>query len=86
MRRYGIAAALLLAMLLFVGNFHVFTGSSGISIVPRVTFSVSEFVVNEDALLQMPPLVVATKYPLAAMAWRAHAARDIDAARKISNQ
>lgn len=86
MRKYWPLAVVFAALLLFVGNFHVFTGSNGVSIVPRVTFSVSEFVVNEDALLQMPPLVVAAQYPLAAMAWRAHAARDIEAARKISHQ
>lgn len=86
MRKYWAVAAVLLALLLFVGNFHVFTGSKGPRVVPRVSFALSEFMVNEDALRSMPPLIVATRFPLAALAVKADDDRQIEAARKIANE
>lgn len=86
MRKFWPIGVVLIALLLFVGNFHVFTGKGGINVVPRVTFSISEFWVNEDALRSMPPLAVTTQYPLAAMALLADDARAIEEASKISNK
>lgn len=87
MRKYWpLALAALVAVTLFVGNFHVFTGSREAHVVRRVTFSFSEFLVNEDALRSMPPLILATQYPLAAMALKADDEREIEKARAIVNK
>lgn len=85
MRKYWPVLLVLAAALLFVGNFHVFTGA-GLKIVPRVTFSLAEFLVNEEALRSMAPVVLATQYPLAAMALKADDERDIEKARAIVNK
>jgi len=64
-------AALVMAVALFAGNYHIITGKNGPRIVPRVTFSLSEFIVNEDALQAMPDVIRAMQYPLTVMALRA---------------
>ena len=81
MRKYWPLAVLVLAGLLFAANFHIFTGSRGMSIVPRVSPSLSEFIVNEDALRSRPGV-----FPLAAMALLADDKREIDKAREIVNR
>lgn len=86
MRRYWPALVILAVVLLFAGNFHIFTGTRGMSVVQRVTPAMSEFIVNEDALRSMPPLIVAVKYPLSAMALLADDKREIDKARAIVNE
>lgn len=63
----GTAAAT--AAVLFAGNYHLFTSDALLPrIVPRVTFSFQEFIVNRDALLEMPPIVRAQHFPLSSMA------------------
>lgn len=73
------------ALVLLAGNFHIFTGSAGIRLVPRVTFAFAEFIVNEDSLRSMPSVVLASQFPLSSMALRAEDAREIDQARRIAN-
>jgi hypothetical protein len=85
MNKFWIALPILLGGVLFIGNFHVFTGSRGTHLVPRVTFALSEFFVNEDALRSMPGVILATQFPLSSMALKAHDDREIEAARKIAN-
>ena len=81
-----VVAGSFIAFVLFIGNFHVINGVSGIRIIERETFSFSEFFVNEDALSRMPPAIRQQEYPLSSMALMRDYDRRIEAARKIVGQ
>lgn len=60
----GIAAALV--TIAVAGNFHVVNGSmvNGMTLVPKVSWSLSETFVNSDVVANMPGFVARAQYPL----------------------
>jgi|GEM_PF-2673282 len=63
--RVLVLAVLLLGFLAFAGNFH-FTYGAGrpLERLPKVSWSLSETVVNLDEVQGLPAFAVALKYPL----------------------
>jgi hypothetical protein len=58
-------------------NYHFVTGSkvSGVRILPKLSWPLSETLINEDAVMNMPMIAVRAQYPLY-MAQLANSARD----------
>jgi hypothetical protein len=51
--------------LLFIGNFHIITGSNkGLSIVGRNAFGFTEVFINADQIKGMPPATAIARFPL----------------------
>lgn len=69
--RVLVLAVLLAVFVAFAGNFH-FTYGAGrpLERLPKVSWSLSETVVNLDELEGLPAFVVAIKYPLLVQALR----------------
>lgn len=62
--KLGIAAAV--ALVLAAGNFHVVNGAmvDGITLMPKVSWSMSETFVNSDVVANMPGIMARAQYPL----------------------
>jgi hypothetical protein len=85
--RTAAIATAALAAVLFVGNFHLFTGSGLLPrVVHRVSFGCSEFIVNSNALMDMPPAMRAMHFPLSSMALQRYWNREIEQAGEIVNR
>lgn len=53
------------AALLFIGNFHIISGSKeGLSIVRRESFGFSEFFINANKIMGISPDLAETRFPL----------------------
>jgi hypothetical protein len=54
-----------LALLLFVGNYHLITGFSSMPrVVERDSFSFSEFIIDYESITGMPVLMAKSRYPI----------------------
>ncbi len=63
--KLAILGALLAGLVVFAGNYH-FTYGAGrpLEKLPKVSWSLSETVVNLDEVQGLPAIVVAARYPL----------------------
>lgn len=79
-----ICGAVSLAIIIFLGNYHVVRGSTytGGLFVPRLSFGYSEMWINTDQLLNMPVIVAKSKYPLSVAALQKSGFIETDQARE----
>ena len=69
------------ALVTWAGNYHFLHGSQApSSMIAKVSWSLSETIINTDTALGIPPYEAMSRYPLLLQAFQ----RDIEAARKIS--
>lgn len=61
----AVLAGLTLAFLAYIGNFHFVYGENiTLRKVPKVSWSLSEMVINADAVRELPVFVLRINYPL----------------------
>jgi len=84
----GLGAMVALAV---VGNYHFIHGSTygGPPVMPKLSWSLSETLINFDAVGNMPMIMARGNYPMFIAAWERRSEQDkalIEAARKIANE